>query len=421
MNWLRQTAIGLRRTDNEGDEVRLREILVTGKAFSMMAVGSSLFFMIFGIAVMLYQQSAASSTASMKGFAAAVPGGLFGDMLEMEMPSFQNGLPSDNITGKEIGVFLMRTLTGINPGSPASLLAGELPGMAQSDSFLIRKGIGTDADVGPQDHSPIYEPTPDPDGQEVEGVSEPEDNGTGETGGSDPGLPADGGSSDEPGGVPAADNKKVAFIYHSHNRESWFPELEPGTKDASSSTTNITLVGKRLAAGLEKHGVGSVVSDTDYPTAINDYRWALSYKYSMKTVKEAMAGSNDLQYFFDLHRDSQKRKYTTVEIGGESYAQVYFIIGHRNPNWKENEAFATRIHDALEKKYPGISRGIWGKTAATGNAEYNQSLAPGSVLIEVGGVDNTLEESYRTADALAEVISSIYWDAEEVSGGEGKG
>ena len=45
--------------------------------------------------------------------------------------------------------------------------------------------------------------------------------------------------------------------------------------------------------------------------------------------------------------------------------------------------------------------------------EYNQSLAEDNVLIEVGGVDNTLEESYRTADALAEVISEIYWEDEK--------
>lgn len=418
MNWLRNAVYSGRAQGQWGDAGHVRELLVTSRAFSVMAVSSMLFFITLGIAVMVHQHSSSGSTASMKGFAASVSSGLFGDMLEMEMPAFQSSLTSDTLTGKEISVFLMRTLTDINLGSPGSLLAGELPGMAQSDAFLIRGGIGTDTAVGPQDHSPIYEPpgtTPSED-QEAEGS----DKGNGaatpdeETGNAAEPEP----EADTEPDAPTTGSKKVAFIYHSHNRESWFPELKPGTKDPSSSTTNITLVGKRLAAKLEEHGVGSDVSDTDYPTAVDDYRWELSYKYSMKTVKEALAGSNDLTYFFDLHRDSQKRKYTTVDIGGKSYAQVYFIIGHRNPNWQKNEAFATKIHDALEKKYPGISRGIWGKTAATGNAEYNQSLASESVLIEIGGVDNTLEESYRTADALAEVIASIYWDAEEVSGKE---
>ncbi|MDQ6421143.1 stage II sporulation protein P [Paenibacillus sp. LHD-117] len=418
MKWFSKMASGLRQSERWGEPDRIREMLVTGKAFSLLSLSSMLFFMTLGIAVMLHQQSSVSSMDSMKGFAASVSSGLFGDMLEMEMPAFQSSLSTDTLTGKEISVFLMRTLTDINPGSPSSLLAGELPGMAQSDAFLIRKGVGTDADVGPQDHSPIYEPTPDPTPADNEGGASSGNDGDEPSEGSGAGDGTDSGGKDEPNGQPTTEGRKVAFIYHSHNRESWYPELEPGAKDASSGTKNITLVGKRLAEKLEEHGVGSVVSDTDYPTAIKNYRWELSYKYSMKTVKEAMAGSDDLTYFFDLHRDSQKRKYTTVDIGGKSYAQVYFIIGHRNPNWKENEAFATKIHDELEKKYPGISRGIWGKTAATGNAEYNQSLASESVLMEIGGVDNSLDESYRTADALAEIIASIYWDAEEVSGEE---
>src|SRR5690606_4965724 len=151
-------------------------------------------------------------------------------------------------------------------------------------------------------------------------------------------------------------------------------------------------------------------SNTDYPTAIKDYRWELSYKYSKKTVTEAMESNDDLEFFFDIHRDSQPRKYTTATIDGKDYAQVFFIIGHRNPEWRKNEALATKIHEALEKEYPGSSRGIWGKTAATGNGEYNQSLAPESVIVEIGGVENTLEESYRTADALAKVITDIYWE-----------
>jgi len=202
--------------------------------------------------------------------------------------------------------------------------------------------------------------------------------------------------------------KQVAFVYHTHNRESWFPELGENSKDASSKNKNITLVGKRLAESLNKLNVGTVASDTDYPTEITDYRWEYSYKYSRKTVKEALASYKDVEMFFDIHRDSQPRKYTTVEINGKSYAQVYFIIGHKNPNWKKNDAFAKRINEKLEKEYPGLSRGILGKTAASGNAEYNQSLSDKNVLIEVGGVDNTLEESYRTADALASIIASIY-------------
>jgi stage II sporulation protein P len=396
------------------DGQKMRRLLVTGRAFSLLSLSSMMFFILLGVAGMIHQQASDSPVHSMKGFAASVPGGFFGEMLEMEMPSFQSSLESDALSGKEIGSFMMRTLTSINPGDPSGLLAAELPGMG-NESFLIRKGIGTDTNVGPQDHLPIYDP-------QEEQHEEPENTGADGENGQPEGDPQ---QSEQPAATeapqtdkPSTGTSKIAFIYHSHNRESWYPEVGEDNKDANSKTKNITLVGKRLAEKLEESGVGAMHSDTDYPTAIKGYRWELSYKYSKKTVQEALASSDDLKFLFDIHRDSQKRKYTTVDINGVSYAQVYFVIGHKNPNWKENEAFATKIHDALEKKYPGISRGIWGKTAATGNAEYNQSLASESVLVEVGGVENTLDESYRTADALAEVIADIYWEAEKVSGEE---
>ena len=36
------------------------------------------------------------------------------------------------------------------------------------------------------------------------------------------------------------------------------------------------------------------------------------------------------------------------------------------------------------------------------------------MLIEIGGVDNTFEEMYLTADAFADVFSEFYWDAKAV-------
>jgi len=53
---------------------------------------------------------------------------------------------------------------------------------------------------------------------------------------------------------------------------------------------------------------------------------------------------------------------------------------------------------------------------ATRNGLYNQDLSPNSLLIEVGGVDNTFEEMNRTLEVFADVFSEIYWDAEKVDG-----
>ena len=37
------------------------------------------------------------------------------------------------------------------------------------------------------------------------------------------------------------------------------------------------------------------------------------------------------------------------------------------------------------------------------------------MLIEFGGVDNTFEELNRSAEALADVFSEYYWQAEKVN------
>ncbi|XEC96788.1 stage II sporulation protein P [Paenibacillus tarimensis] len=392
-----------------GSGGRLRQLLVTGKTFVILSVCSMIFFLLLGLGNMAHKQASTSPVSSMKGFAAAVPGSLFADMLGMEIPSFE-GQQSNagSFSGMQTAAFLMRLLTDINPNDPRSLVAGEFPGMRADDAYLLRSGSGTGSGPGPKDRQPL--PIAGT-GNEAPGGGAPQDNGITEP------LPDE--ADNEPAAPepqppeessPTTGGRKVAFIYHSHPRESWHPVVG---KDPNSGDKNITLVGKRLADKLEEQGIGALHSGTDYPTAIEKYRWELSYKYSMETVKEAMADNDELTFFFDIHRDSQRRKLTTATIDGKDYAQVYFIIGHRNPDWRKNEAFATRLHEALEKKYPGISRGVWGKDSATGNGEYNQSLSPESVLIEIGGVDNTLEESYRTADVLAGIISDMYWEDAE--------
>ena len=39
------------------------------------------------------------------------------------------------------------------------------------------------------------------------------------------------------------------------------------------------------------------------------------------------------------------------------------------------------------------------------NGIYNQDISPNSILIEVGGVDNTIEEVYNTMNALADILN----------------
>jgi len=58
------------------------------------------------------------------------------------------------------------------------------------------------------------------------------------------------------------------------------------------------------------------------------------------------------------------------------------------------------------KKYPCLSRGVFEQGLQPKNT-YNQDLHNNSVLLNIGGVENTFEEAYRTTGALAEAIKEI--------------
>jgi stage II sporulation protein P len=379
-----------------------------GKTYAVLAVCTFLVFLLVGAIGYGQTRLNASPASSMKGLAASVSNEFFLDMMGLEVPHLSEQKDaSSTFSQKNVFGFMFRMLTDINPRDPKTLLAREVPGLGLDSAYLIRKPPNGEAAEGPVDYPP----------------GKPQTGGTA----SDPRQAAAASPSPaptvapSPSPIPAAktgtNGKKVVLIYHSHNRESWVPELGLKDKDANlaqDTKTNITLVGKELADRLEDKGVGAAHYGTDYATAIDKYNWYYSYKYSGKTVKEAFAANPDIKFVFDLHRDDSSKEQSTLTVDGKGYAKVFFIIGQKNPNWEKNETFASQVQERLEKKMKGLSRGIWAKKAHDGNAEYNQSLSSNSILIEIGGVYNTLEECKRTAGVLADVIAEMYWDAAKV-------
>jgi len=308
----------------------------------------------------------------------------------------------------------VRAQTGLTPlpslGNAAAYVSGSLLTRIYMDIPGAKPGLGETL-IESRKSATLSEGT-------SPGDSEPDAAAQAEASAEPPAAtPAAAAPAEPPAAAPATE-RKLAFIYHSHNRESWLPELKGTGKDqpneAFDADVNVSMLGARLQKKLEELGVGAVHSGTDYQTAVKNFNYNYSYKYSKTTVKEALAVHQDIVYLLDIHRDSSRREQTTIDIDGKSYAKLYFIVGQGNPNWKENEALAKRIHDAIEKKLPGLSKGILTKGSKHGNGEYNQSLSQGSVLIEIGGVDNTLEESNRTVDALASIVAELAKDAVKV-------
>jgi len=292
--------------------------------------------------------------------------------------------------------------SNINLNDPRSLLGRELPGFFQFDGKILVAGEGTNYTNMPIESSPpldIMKAEREAALQNLEGLDKP--------------------SNDNPSPSPGqtTGDRKVVYVYFTHNRESYLPYLKGVTNPnrAYHSQINVTKIGDQLLTSLQDRGIGTFIDKTDIEANLNKkgLKFDKSYQESKLLVQEAMASNRDLQYLIDIHRDSQRKDHTTTTINGKSYAKLAFIIGGRNPNYEKNAQLATKLHDLLENKYKGISRGVIVKPY--GNAVYNQNLSENAILIEFGGVDNTFEELNRSADALADVFSEFYWQAEKVN------
>ncbi|TLS50512.1 stage II sporulation protein P [Paenibacillus antri] len=347
------------------------------------------------------------------GAAAALPSRFYADMLSFEIANLSEGPGDSSFSTKNVASFLTKLTTGIDPADPRTLAAQLLPGAQGEGNIILIQGIGTGpadypVEVPPAPHLQEPAEVPLPDGYPSTGEEPPE---------STPQQPAEEPApGEQPGGEPETDPAppaaapNVVFVYHSHPSESYLPELDGITKideayDQNDKNVTVAAVGARLSEELEKKGVGAIHSDLSYP-------WRGAYDESRKTIKTAMAKYEDLNYFIDIHRDAARKDKTLLTHNGVAYAKLYFVVGQKNPNYEENQALAEELHYRIEEKIKGISRGVVGKKAGS-NGEFNQSLSPNSILIEFGGVDNTLEECYRTAEVLAEVLAEMHWERTE--------
>ncbi|WP_242144722.1 MULTISPECIES: stage II sporulation protein P [unclassified Bacillus cereus group] len=303
-----------------------------------------------------------------------------------------------------ISSFLFSVATNIRFDDVRSFVGRELPGFGKYDTEIVIAGEGTNYSNLPIESSvPLEEVVKERTGEAGQAQKKNSnvekkqpDQTTGE--------------------------RKVAFIYHTHSWESFLPLLnltnDPNPNKATSSVTNISILGERLREQLENEGIGAIEDKTDVGKRLisKGLNSNSSYRESREIVQEAMATNKELQYFFDLHRDSARKNVTTKVIGDKSYARLAFVIGKGNKNYVKNLQLATALHEAINKKYPGVSRGVIQKGFQTGNGVYNQDLSGQALLIEVGGVDNTAEELNRSIDTLAKAFSEYFWQAEKVNG-----
>ena len=207
------------------------------------------------------------------------------------------------------------------------------------------------------------------------------------------------------------------LIMHTHATEDyrlsaglWFT---PGDGARSTDRSiNMCAVGRVMADTLNAAGICTLHDET-----LNDYpSYTGSYANSRAVVQQYLAQYPSIKVVLDVHRDAIERENGTrcapvCTIDGRQAAQVMIICGCDNgtsvqlPAWRQNLRFAAAWERSMEAKYPGFTRPV-----LFSYRFYNQDLTTGSLLIEIGGHGNNLNEAlyagYLAAQGLADALLS---------------
>lgn len=194
----------------------------------------------------------------------------------------------------------------------------------------------------------------------------------------------------------------LVYIYNSHQLEQYDPEY----LEIYNIRPNVLMASYLLKEKLNDWGIPALVETANIIEfmRINHWSHADSYKASRIYMIDTKNKYDSIKYYIDLHRDSIKKDASTVVINKKKYAKTLFVVGLENPTYQANLEMATRFDRLLKKHYPGLSRGILKKQGSGVNGVYNQDLSPQALLIEVGGIDNNIEEVLNTITAFAHVF-----------------
>ncbi len=195
----------------------------------------------------------------------------------------------------------------------------------------------------------------------------------------------------------------LVYIYNSHQLENY----STNNTEIYNIKPNVMMTSYMLREKLNDYEIPSLVEEANINELLRVNGWSGSsaYKASKLLIEDAKEKNKSLKYFIDVHRDSVKRSSTTIEINGVTYAKLYFVIGLENPDYKYNMDFATKLDKMLNDSYKGISKGILAKEGKNVNGVYNQDLDKNLLLIEFGGIENTIDEVNNTVEVLAKILS----------------
>jgi len=189
-----------------------------------------------------------------------------------------------------------------------------------------------------------------------------------------------------------------------HQVNGYYYEMT-GNYRTTDLNYSVARVGTELTSFLVNKGF-----NVEHNTTYHDYpAYSGSYSRALATVQNLLIGKNT-ELVIDLHRDavgSSNEYAPSVKINGKRAAQMMLVMGTdggglEHPNWNQNLKIAVKIQEKANKMYPGLFRPI-----IIRNSRYNQHVAKGACIIEVGATGNTLDECILSMQCLANVLEEV--------------
>lgn len=196
----------------------------------------------------------------------------------------------------------------------------------------------------------------------------------------------------------------LVYIYNTHQTEKYSNE------DFGDITPNVLMVSYLLKDKLDKLDIPTLVEESNISEfmKINNWNYNNSYKASRFYLIDAKSKYPSVKLFIDLHRDSIKKKNSTVTINKKEYAKVLFVVGKEHANYEKNLNLANKLNEKIKKNYPTLTRGIIEKEGKNVNGIYNQDVSENCVLMELGGNENNITEVLNTVDIISEIIKELF-------------
>lgn len=207
------------------------------------------------------------------------------------------------------------------------------------------------------------------------------------------------------------DDSKV-LVYHTHTNESYLSDISDINNmsippRSSDERINVVRVGQELCANLEGFNIRTIHSKK-YHNVPNDRG---AYARSLATVFEYIKKDPSISVTLDIHRDgiSDSRKLRMVEnVDSVNVSQIMIVVGTNktglsHDRWRENLKFALKLQKKLIEYNPNIVKPIF-----ISKNRYNQHLTDCSLLIEIGGDGNLIDESIQSTKYIARALSEIY-------------